>query len=34
MSYQIGQIIFADEPIIVNEGKESIELVHIITSLK
>ena len=27
MSYQIGQIIFADEPIVVNEGKETIELV-------
>ena len=27
MSYQIGQIILADEPIIVNEGKESIELI-------
>ena len=27
MSYQIGQIIFAAEPVIVNEGKETIELV-------
>ena len=27
MTYQIGEIIFADDPIIVNEGKESIELV-------
>ena len=27
MGYQIGQIIFADDPVIVNEGKETIELV-------
>ncbi len=27
MDYQIGQIIFADEPIIINEGKETIELI-------
>ena len=27
MTYQIGEIIFADDPIIVNEGKETIELV-------
>lgn len=27
MSYQIGQIILADDPIIVNEGRETVELV-------
>lgn len=27
MSYKIGEIIFADDPIIVNEGRDTIELV-------
>ena len=27
MNYQIGQIIFADDPVIVNEGLDTIELV-------
>lgn len=27
MSYHIGQVIFADDPIVINEGKETIELV-------
>lgn len=27
MSYQIGQIIFADDPIVINEGRDTIELV-------
>lgn len=27
MQYQIGQIIFADDPIVINENRETIELI-------
>ena len=27
MDYQVGQIMFADEPVVINEGLETVELI-------